>query len=278
MKQTDLVRSQRARERLATGYVLRSRGLKAVADREVLTPGGSGVYSSAADIARYVSALLRITSGEQESVLTPRALAEMFQPHFQPDPRLPGMGLGFELSRARDHRVVRKGGTMSGFLSAFSLAPDEGVGVVVLTNTGGLDNRGIAEPLAEALLRRLLALPDKSVRTDIPPRPEIWRELCGWYAPDPGPVTNLFTRATLGAGFEVAVRGGQLTLTPLHPVPAIRQGMRLHPDDPDDPWVFRVEFAGYGFDLPVAFSPGAGSASESRLVLDLIALRKPGGA
>jgi CubicO group peptidase (beta-lactamase class C family) len=274
MEQTDLVRSQRVRERLANGYVLRSRGLKAVADREILTPGGSGVYSSAADIARYVSALLRITSGEQKSVVTPRALAEMFQPQFQPDPRLPGMGLGFELARNRHHRVVRKGGTMSGFLSAFSLAPDEGVGVVVLTNTGGLDNRGIAEPLAGALLRQLLGLPDTAVRTDIPPHPEIWHELCGWYAPDPGPVTNLFTRATLGAGVEVAVRGGHLTLTPLHPIPAMRQGMRLHPDDPEDPCVFRVELAGYGFDLPLAFSRGAGSASETRLVLDLFSLRK----
>ena len=207
-------------------------------------------------------------------MLTPRALAEMFQPHFQPDPRLPGMGLGFELSREQDHRVVRKGGTMSGFLSAFSLAPDHGVGVVVLTNTGGLDNRGIAEPLAGTLLRRLLGLPDTAVRTDFPPHPEIWRELCGWYGPDPGPVTNLFTRATLGAGVEVAVRDGHLTLTPLHPIPAMRHGMRLHPDDPDDPWLFRVELADYGFELPVAFSQGAGSASETRLVLDLFSLRK----
>lgn len=176
------------------------------------------------------------------------------------------MGLGFELSRDRDHGVVRKGGTMSGFLSAFSLAPDDGVGVVVLTNTGGLDNRGIAEPFAGALLRRLFRLPDTAVRTDIPAHPEFWHELCGWYAPDPGPVTNLFTRATLGASVEVAVRAGHLTLTPLHPIPAMRHDMRLHPDDPDDPRLFRVEFADYGFELPVAFSPGAGS--EGRLVLD----------
>jgi CubicO group peptidase (beta-lactamase class C family) len=126
MEHTDLVRSERVRERLAKGYVLRSRGLKAVADREVLTPGGSGVYASAADIARYVAALLRITSGEQESVLTPRALAEMFQPHFQPDPRVPGMGLGFELSRDGDHRVVRKGGTMSGFCRRSRSRPTKG--------------------------------------------------------------------------------------------------------------------------------------------------------
>jgi hypothetical protein len=59
-----------------------------------------------------------------------------------------------------------------------------------------------------------------------------WRELCGWYAPDAGPVTNLFLRVMMGAGAEVVVRRGQLVLQPLTPVPAMRAGMVLHPDDP----------------------------------------------
>jgi CubicO group peptidase (beta-lactamase class C family) len=41
MEHTDLVRSERVRSRLATGYVLRSRGLKPVADREVPTPAAA---------------------------------------------------------------------------------------------------------------------------------------------------------------------------------------------------------------------------------------------
>jgi CubicO group peptidase (beta-lactamase class C family) len=57
MQHTDLIRSERVRPYLATGYVLRSRGLKEVADREVPTPGGGGMYSTTADIARYVAAL-----------------------------------------------------------------------------------------------------------------------------------------------------------------------------------------------------------------------------
>jgi CubicO group peptidase (beta-lactamase class C family) len=39
---TDLIRSERVRPRLATGYVLGSRGLKPVADREVPAVGGGG--------------------------------------------------------------------------------------------------------------------------------------------------------------------------------------------------------------------------------------------
>jgi hypothetical protein len=95
------------------------------------------------------------------------------------------------------------------------LASDDGIGVVVFSNTGGLDGRGVSEPLAGALLRRLLGLPDQVIRTDIPARPESWGELCGWYSPDPGPVTNLFVRALVGAGAEVVVRGGHLVLRPL---------------------------------------------------------------
>jgi hypothetical protein len=76
---------------------------------------------------------------------------------------------------------------------------------------GGLSGRGARAPLAPALLRRVLGLPDQAIRAGIPPRPETWGDLCGWYSPDPGPVTNLFTRALFGAGIEVTVRGGHLT-------------------------------------------------------------------
>ncbi len=236
MEHTDLVRSERVRPELATGYVLRSRGLRAVADREVPTLGAGAVYSSAADLARYVTALLHGGAGPQgQRVLEPTTTAAMFEPHYRPDPRMPGMGLGFLLGREGDRRTAGHDGIVSGFLSEMLLAPDDDIGVVVLANTGGLDGRGAAEPLGVALLRRLLGLPDEAVRSDIPPRPETWRELCGWYAPDPGPVTNLFTRAFMGAGAEVIVRGGHLVLKPLTPVPALRRGMPPAPRRPRRP-------------------------------------------
>jgi CubicO group peptidase (beta-lactamase class C family) len=275
MEHTDLIRSERVRPRLATGYVLRSRGLKPVADREVPTPGSGGIYSTAADMACYVAALLRMGAGEHGSVLQPATLASMFQPHFQPDPRLPGMGLAFEAGEEGGHRTAGKTGVVSGFLSAMVLAPDDGIGVFVLSNTGGLSSRGASAPLASALLRRLLGLPDQAIRTGIPARPETWGELCGWYSPDPGRVTNLFTRALFGAGAEVTVRGGHLMLKPLTPVPAMRRGMRLYPDDPGDPRVFRVEFPEYGYSLRVVFSeePEDG-VTATRLLIDLFSFSK----
>jgi hypothetical protein len=49
----------------------------------------------------------------------------------------------------------------------------------------------------------------------------------------------------LGGGVDVAVRRGNLTLRGRIPVPAVRKGLRLHPDG-DDPDAFRVDLPGYG--------------------------------
>lgn len=128
---------------------------------------------------------------------------------------------------------------------------------------------GAPVPLATALIRRALGLPDQPIRTGIPPRPDVWGELCGWYGPDPGPVTNLFLRPLWGAGVEVTVCGGHLVLKPLTPVPAMRRGLRLYPDDPHDPRVFRAEMPEFGMSLLVAFSATpTGGTGTTRLVLE----------
>ena len=275
MDHTDLVRSERVRSRLATGYVLRSRGLKPVADRDVPTPGGGGMYSTAADVARYIAALQQIYARKHDLVLEPETLASMFQPHFQLDPRLPGMGLAFELGEEAGHKTISKTGIVSGFHSAIVVAPEDRIGVIALSNTGGLNGRNATAPLAAALLRRRLGLPDQTIRSDIPARPETWKEICGWYSPDRGPVTNLFTRALMGAGAEVTVRDGRLMLKPLHPVPAIRHGMRLHPDDANDPYVFRVEMPEYGINLRVVFSHSHEQGrTRTRLLTDSFSFQK----
>ena len=274
MEHTDLIRSERVRPYLARGYVLRSRGLKPVADREVPTPGGGGMYSSTTDIARYVAALLRMGAGEYGPVLRPETVANMFRPHFQPDPRVPGMGLAFELGQEGDHKTVGKRGIVSGFHSAIALAPEEGIGVIVFSNTGRLDGRGAPEPLAPALLRRLLGLPLEAVRSDISPRPETWNRICGWYGLDPGPVTNLFSRALWGAGAEVMVHGGNLMLKPLTPIPALRRGFRLYPDDPADPLVFRIHFPEFAMELRVVFDGGSNVRTARRLLLDMMSFER----
>ena len=88
MAETDLLRSERVTSRLATGYRLRSDGAKAVTDRQWVTAAASSIYSTPSDMARYLAALLGGGSGEHGSMLKPETLATMFEPHYQPDPRI----------------------------------------------------------------------------------------------------------------------------------------------------------------------------------------------
>jgi CubicO group peptidase (beta-lactamase class C family) len=270
MEDTDLILTDRLRTHLAAGYVLRRGRLAAVRHREVATPGSGGVYSTAGDMARFVAAMLRGGANEHGRVLAGENVASMFRPHFQPDPRVAGMGLGFDRREERGRTLIGKTGVVSGFLSAVGMAPEEGLGVVVLGNTGALDGRGAAGPLAEALTRLLVGLPEDAVRDDVAPHPEVWPALCGWYAPDAGPITNLFPRLVMGAGVEVAVRHRELVLTPLTPVPGLRVPMVLRPDDPDDPRVFRIVYPRYGWTLGVVFTED----TPPRLLLDLMSFEK----
>jgi CubicO group peptidase (beta-lactamase class C family) len=244
MADTDLVRTGRVRSRLATGYALRADGPRPVTDREMITTGASSAYSTPRDMSRYLAALLGGGANEHGTVLKPDTLAAMFDPQYRPDPRIPGMGLAFWRATAGGHRAVEHGGILPGFTSQIFVAPDDGVGVMAFTN--GAHQAMLWLPGQTAgLLNRLLGVPDPAIRIDISQHPEIWAELCGWYALA-GRVTDVRARALLGAGVEVFVRGGRLVLRGLSPIPRLYRGFELHPDDPDDPYVFRIDLSGYG--------------------------------
>jgi CubicO group peptidase (beta-lactamase class C family) len=134
MAHTDLVRSVRVASRLATGYELRSGGARAVTDYEVITVGGGAAYSTPRDMARYLTALLGGGKGEHGPVLDPATLATMFEPHYRPDPRIPGFGFGFFRVDLHGHLAVEHDGILPGFDSQIFLAPRDGVGVMAFAN------------------------------------------------------------------------------------------------------------------------------------------------
>jgi hypothetical protein len=108
------------------------------------------------------------------------------------------------------------------------------------------------------LLRHTLGVPDEVIRTDVPHHPEVWGEICGWYRLA-GRLTDARARLAIGAGAEVFVRGGRLMLRGLSPVPAVYKGFPLHPDDDDDPYVFRMDLSEFGLGTArVVFSPEPG--------------------
>ena len=243
MDHADLVRSDRVRPRLATGYELRSHGAIPVADYELVPVGAGALYSSPRDMAGYLAALLGGGANQHGRVLKSATVATMFQPHYRPDPRLPGMGLAFFRSDLDGHPGVEHDGILPGFDAQIFLAPEDGVAVMAFAN-GAKRGMHWLTPEADRLVRRLIGVPSPMIRADVAHHPEVWADLVGRYrflshATDPA-------RFAIGSGARVTVRRGQLVVRLRSAIPALRKGFVLHPDDPADPYAFRVELPWFG--------------------------------
>jgi CubicO group peptidase (beta-lactamase class C family) len=286
MADSDLARSDLVASRLATGYVLGPSGARAVPDREWVGVGGGGIYSTPRDMARYVAALLRGGANEHGRVLKPSTMATMFEPHYQPDPRVPGVGLAFFRSDAGGHLAVEHGGILPGFNSEIFAAPNDGVGVMAYTNGSSGAMAWLPIELGQ-LLRHLLNVPDEIVRSDIPQHPEIWDEICGRYQL-PQHISDLRGRMMMGGGAQAFVRGGQLMVRVLTPIPALYRGLPLHPDDETDPYIFRLDTSKFGMPtVRIVFGHEVGGGttavhtdlgSQPVSLLKRPATRKPGAA
>jgi hypothetical protein len=176
----------------------------------------------------------------------------MMSPQYSVDPRVTGMGLAFWLDHMGEHRVAGHDGNVPGFASSLIVAPDEGVGVVALTNNSSFIG---AHLLAHGILRSLLDVPDPSSdlpRKDVAPSPHVWAELTGHYAPKPGFLTNLRALQMVGGEVQVLVKKRRLVIRGLSMIPVLRRGLELHPIDEADPLLFAVEAE--GLVVPVAFT------------------------
>jgi CubicO group peptidase (beta-lactamase class C family) len=248
MADTDLHRTDRLAARLATSYTPGPRGPRRVTDRAWVTPGASSVYSTTADMGRYIAALAGGGSNEHGSILRPETMAMMFAPHFRGDPRVPGMGLGFDRTEAGGHLVIGHGGILPGVNSQLFVAPESGAGLIAWTTGAHLAMLWLPTESGR-LLNRLIGAPADAIRTDLPHRPERWAELCGHYG-FTGRLTDIRARLMTGFGADVFVAGDRLMLRLLTPIPGLLRGLELHPDSETDPDVFRVDLAPFG--LPTA--------------------------
>jgi CubicO group peptidase (beta-lactamase class C family) len=269
MTDTDLNRSRLVESRLATGYTLGRNGAKAVIDRVWVTAAASSIYSTPRDMARYLAALTGDGGNQSGSILKPETLTMMFRPHYQPDPRVAGIGLSFFRVDLDGHLAVEHQGILPGFTSQIFLAPGDKVGVMAFSNGS---RQALMWLPAETgrLLGQLIGAAGDQIRTDIPQRPEIWDELCGWYQPR-AQRSDMQAWSMVGAGAEVFVRRGRLTIRVLSPIPALIKGLPLHPDDAEDPYVFRLDLSRFGIGTArVVFSRQPGP--RMAIHLDLVPL------
>ncbi|MBN1402021.1 MAG: beta-lactamase family protein [Anaerolineae bacterium] len=120
--------------------------------------GGSAVFCSAHDLARFALFHLQSPLPEQDAVLSAESIEEMQKPQIEMHAR-GAYGLGWSI-RYDDHgyRSVAHGGEMAGVRSLLKLIPSEGLGVAVLTN----GETRVHFDVAREILR--LLLPDYAER------------------------------------------------------------------------------------------------------------------
>ncbi len=111
----------------------------------------AGIRSSAADLSRWLRMLLTCSGtgdeGRKEGcLLEASSIEEMWTAQIARQPKKPraglektassfsAYGLGFGLRDERGHKVVSHSGALPGFYSRVTLVPDQGLGLVVLTN------------------------------------------------------------------------------------------------------------------------------------------------
>ncbi len=256
MEHTDFLRSERVSDRLAVGYALKRSGLKPVKDTEIVVAPAGSIFSSTADMARYVAALANGCA----PLLRRESYEQMLAPQGERDPQMPAMGLAFMLAHLGEHRIAGHDGGWPGFISSLLVAPDAGVGVVAFTNTSAAF---APHAVTERVLARLLdvPLPAESERPAVAASPHLWPELAGVYKPLPGLGTNFRWWPLIGGEVEIAVRGGHLVARAPSPVKLLRKGVRLHPADAEDPLAFEARHEGEV--LQVRFTRGVDGKIES---------------
>ncbi|WP_040700645.1 serine hydrolase domain-containing protein [Nocardia vinacea] len=268
MTDTDLELTPSMRARLATGYRLRGNGPRAIALREMVTAGAASAYSTPRDMARYLAALSGGGANEFGAIVESSTLATMFEPQYQPDRRIPGMGLAFFRGVAGGHRIVEHQGILPGFDSQIWVAPDDGLAIFASTNGAHRAMLWLPAEVSE-LMNDLLGVRADAIRTDVGHHPEIWNEICGYYRL-PGALTDLRARSMIGAGVQVRIHSGRPVLRLLTPVPSLLRGLPLHPDDPSDPWVFRVDLTRFGIGTGRIVFKRAPASNAMHMHFDLV--------
>jgi len=118
-------------------------------DVDVFIPmlGAGGLYSTAADMAKFVAVELADTNIKSGRLLKKKTLTEMFTPQFPVDHQSAGYGLGVFKRRAFGTVMYSHGGGGYGYDTDQRWFPEFGLGVVVLTNDG--DGSDIAQTIAD---------------------------------------------------------------------------------------------------------------------------------
>ncbi len=234
MHTSDYLLSDRVHPLLAQGYRVRKHQTIPVAYREIIPRAARALFSTVTDMCQYMVALLNGGTNAHGTLLQPETVSLLFAPYYQLSPQLPAVGMAFQMETWGEHRIaVLSADSQLGFAATMVLAPDDQLGIVLLTNT----ETGSLAPLAYDVLSQLLGLEDPNMlHPALLETPYLWQELCGFYGPDQGANFHLWQH--LGGEVEVFVQNNRLHIRSL--AGKLRHGVPLTRTDPSNPLVFET--------------------------------------
>jgi CubicO group peptidase (beta-lactamase class C family) len=130
---------------------------------DAIAPAGA-ITSTIDDMSRWL--LLNLNRGELDGkrIISEAQMAELHAPRMvmptwnkYPESKLPAYALGWAVDSYRGHTKAAHGGNIDGFSSLVSFLPEDGIGVVVLTNKNG---SSIPQNITFTVFDRLLGLPE----------------------------------------------------------------------------------------------------------------------
>ena len=136
---------------------------------EIPMVAAGGVYTSAAELTRFVQFHLNRGMVSGRAVLDARQLDAMYTS----SPVSPGYGLGIAIGKKHDTYLLNHNGGGFGFLTTMTWYPEYGIGCVVLTNSTSHqeENAKIADEVLDGLITRHVVAKDTSGR--IPPAEQL---------------------------------------------------------------------------------------------------------
>ena len=135
----------------ATGYARDSARYQALPFRYTNTGPAGALSTTAADMGRFMLAMLGDSSHDAVRVLSPASRAKVLRAQFRDHPRLPGVTYGFHEWRTHGRTLLHHDGTLDDQVGVLLLDPDSGFGMFAASNS----NPGIGNHLLAPVLDHL---------------------------------------------------------------------------------------------------------------------------
>ena len=182
MTRTNITVPQSLASSVATGYdAVHDSVVEAQWEWYHTTPASS-VNTTAADMARFMIAMLNDGAIGDARILSPRAARYMQVQHVTMHPRIPGVALGLYEDFVGDVRVLEHGGQVAGFSSQMVLVPEAKLGFFIVSH---LENGRLRDVVRQALLGELFPAARMRLPVAAPPADFATRaaRFAGRYAP-----------------------------------------------------------------------------------------------